>query len=74
MHQSEYPNARNGNPDAKRSWHHGKDPSHIGMVGDIAEYTLHHPDVAIEDTGDTSTWASLQCCRLSDKGSNALTS
>ena len=60
IQQSVCPNARNGSPDAKRSWDDGKDLSHIGVVCYIAEHTLHHANVAIEDASDTSTWAFLQ--------------
>ena len=60
MRQPVCPNARDGTPDAKSGWHDGKDLSHIGVVGYIAEQTLHHPNVAIEDSSDTSTWTFLQ--------------
>jgi hypothetical protein len=60
IHHSEYPNARDGSTDTKDGWCESKDMSHIGMVGYIAEHALRHPDVAIEDASDTSTWASLQ--------------
>ena len=60
IQQSECSNARDGSPRAENSWHHSKNPSHIGVVGYIAEYTLHDSNVAIEDASNTSTSASLQ--------------
>ena len=53
LHQC--PNARDGNPNAKNGWYDSKDLGHVSVVGNIAEHTLHHPDVTIQHTGDTST-------------------
>ena len=55
LHQLVCLDARDCNPTSKNGGHEGKSLSHIGKIGDITEYALHHPDVAIEHTRDTST-------------------
>lgn len=58
--------ARDGSPNAKNDWYHGKCLGHIGIVGQIAEDTLHHSNVAVEHAGDTTTGPAIPFSRLSD--------